>query len=397
MTAAAPALRRRLPTVLLAAYGVGVMVGAGIYVLVGTIAGQAGIWAPVVFLAAGLVAALSALSYAELAARIPEAAGAAAYVESGLASPVLGRVAGLAVVAAGVISGAAVLRGGAGYLTALAPLPAGLAILLLGLALVAVAAVGVLESLAFAAVLTAVEVSGLLLVVGAGLTAAPSADWTAALPPAWPGLVAATGLAFFAFIGFEDMANMAEEARDPVRGVARAIVAALAVTAGLYAAVALAAVRSVPMADLAASDRPLALVWQAAGGGAALLSGIAVAAALNGVLAQIIMAARVLYGLGRRTVWLAAFHRVHPRFGTPVRATWVAGAAVILAALALPVAALAGVATAILLAVFVLVNLALVRIKRRAPRAAFAVPGWVPRAGAAASAAALAATLWEIA
>lgn len=393
MTAPA-ALRRRLSTGLLTVYGIGVMVGAGIYVLVGTIAGHAGIWAPAAFLAAGVIAAFSALSYAELSARIPHASGAAAFVEKGLASPALGRGTGLAVVLAGIVSGAAVLRGGAGYLTALAPLPDTLAIPVLGLVLTAIAIFGVLESLTFAALLTLVEVSGLLLVTGAGLTAAPSPDWLTAAAPATSGLLAATGLAFFAFIGFEDMANMSEEAKDPARGVPRAIVAALACTAVLYALVAFAAVRAVPVADLAASERPLALVWQAAGGGAVLLSAIAVAAALNGVLAQVIMAARVLYGLGRTTPALAIFHHVGPRTGTPARATAAAGAAVILAAMALPVERLATITTAILLVVFMLVNLALIRLHRDGSRPAFRVPGWVPRAGIASSAAALAATLW---
>ncbi|MCB2133598.1 MAG: amino acid permease, partial [Rhodobacteraceae bacterium] len=109
-------LKRRLGLGLLTAYGVGVMVGAGIYVLVGAVVGQAGLWAPLAFLLAGLVALPSALVYAELATRMPEAAGEVAFIERGFASTALGLVAGLAIVLAGTISGAAVLRGGAGYL-----------------------------------------------------------------------------------------------------------------------------------------------------------------------------------------------------------------------------------------------------------------------------------------
>jgi amino acid transporter len=393
VTAGAPALRRRLPTALIAVYGVGVMVGAGIYVLIGAVAEQAGVWSPAAFLAAGLIASLSALSYSELAARIPEAAGAAAYVERGFGLPALGALVGLAVVAAGVVSGAAVLRGGAGYLGAITELPAATAITALGAGLVAVAVAGALESLAFAAALTLVEVAGLVLVIAAGAMAAPSPDWVAAQTPALAGLVGATVLAFFAFIGFEDIANMAEEALDARRGVAQAIVAALVITAVLYAVVALAAVRAVPLGALTASDRPLALVLETRGGGATVLAAIAVAAALNGVLAQIIMAARVLFGLGRRHRAFAAFHRTHPGFGTPVRATLAVGAVMVSAALALPVTELAGAATALLLAVFVLVNLALVRLKRDGTRAAFAVPAWVPVAGSLASAGALAAAV----
>jgi amino acid transporter len=134
----------------------------------------------------------------------------------------------------------------------------------------------------------------------------------------------------------------------------------------------------------------LALVWQVGqGGSAAFLSLIAVVAALNGVLAQMVMASRVLFGLGRRSAWLAGFHHAHPRFGTPVRATVLIGVAVIGGALALPVADLAGLTSTLLLAVFVLVNAALILMKRRVPDAAFRVPMAVPVFGFLAALAAL--------
>ena len=115
------ALRRRVPLWLLTAYGVGVMVGAGIYVLVGAVAGQAGVYAPLAFLIAGLVALPSALSYAELASRMPEAAGEAAFVEAGFQNRAIAIIVGLAIVVAAVVSAAAVLKGGVGYLVTLVP------------------------------------------------------------------------------------------------------------------------------------------------------------------------------------------------------------------------------------------------------------------------------------
>ena len=142
---ATPALKRRLGPGLMTAYGVGVMVGAGVYVLVGAVAAQAGIWAPLAFLIAGVVAAPSALSYAELSVRLPEAAGEVAYVAEGLSSHALAVLVGLAIVLAGVISAAAVLRGGAGYLALLVPLEPAPIILGLGVALTALAVVGVQE------------------------------------------------------------------------------------------------------------------------------------------------------------------------------------------------------------------------------------------------------------
>lgn len=383
-------LKRRLGPVLLTAYGVGVMVGAGIYVLVGAVAGHAGGWTPLAFVLAGLIAAPSALSYAELSTRLPEAAGEVAYVEAGLASRALGVLVGLAIVLSGVISAAAVLRGGVGYLTLLLPLPSPPLILALGLLLTAIALWGVLESIGFAAILTVIEVTGLLLVIWAGASVPAAPALAAAVP--WSGIAAGAALAFFAFIGFEDIVNMAEEVRDPTRTLPRAILAALAITTLLYVAVSAAAVHAVAPADLALSESPLAEVWARASAPQALLPAIAVAAALNGVLAQIVMAARVLYGLGRRLPALGVFRHIHPRLGTPVAATLLAGGLMLVAALALPVAALAQLTTTVLLSVFVLVNLALIGLKRRAPAAPFRVPMAVPVFGALASGAALAAS-----
>ena len=378
----AEALKRRIGPVLLTAYGVGVMVGAGIYVLVGAVAAHAGIYAPLAFLLAGLIAAPSALSYSELSTRIPQAAGEAAYIEAGFGSRALGVIVGLGIVAAGTVSAAAVLRGGAGYLTGVFDLPWDIVVIVLGGGLITVALVGVLESLALAALFTMIEIGGLALVIWAGWSAPVSPDWAAPASLYLPGIGVAATLAFFAFIGFEDIVNMAEEVRNPTRTLPIAIIASLLITTLLYAGVTTAAVRVVPIDALALSDRPLALVYEAArGGDGRMLSLIAVVAALNGVLAQMVMAARVLYGLGQRGGVLGVFHHAHARFGTPVFATLLVGVCVIAAALTLPVADLAGVTSFILLIVFALVNGALIDLKRRTPSAPFRVPNWVPYLG----------------
>lgn len=383
-------LKRRIGLGLLTAYGVGVMVGAGIYVLVGTIAADAGVWAPLSFLLAGLIAAPTALSYAEFSTRLPEAAGEAAFVGVGLNSQALALLVGLAIVAAGTISAGAVLRGGVGYLHGGFGVDPTLAILALGGALVAVAVLGVLESLSLAALFTVIELAGLGLVVWVGAQGAHSPDYSMSEPPIWTGIGLGAVLAFFAFIGFEDIVNMAEEVRDPERTMPRAILISLGITTVIYGLVAWAAVRAVALAQLGASASPLALVWQTTrGGDGAFLSAIAVFAALNGVLAQIVMASRVLFGLGGRSPALALFHHAHPRFGTPVKATLLIGVVVILAALYVPFALLAELTSGILLAVFALVDLALIVQKRRDPVARFRVPMVVPVCGLALSLAAL--------
>ncbi len=387
-------LKRRIGPGLLTAYGVGVMVGAGIYVLVGAVAENAGILAPLSFVIAGLIAAPTALSYAEFSTRLPEAAGEAAFVGQGLNSKVLAVLVGLAIVTAGTISAGAVLRGGVGYLTHLSGVDPTLAIVGLGAALTAVAVFGVLESLALVAVFTVIELAGLALVIWAGLSAQVSPDWAAPAAVSVGGIGLGAVLAFFAFIGFEDIVNMAEEVDDTDRTLPRAILVSLAVTSVIYALVALAAVRAVPVSVLAASDSPLAQVWAAGrGGDGAFLSGIAVFAALNGVLAQIVMASRVLFGLGKRTPALSVFHRAHPRLGTPVLATLLLGGLVVVAAVFVPFVRLAETTSSILLGVFALVNLALILQKRRAPQAPFRVSMAVPVLGLVLSVGALAVAL----
>lgn len=375
-------LKRRIGLGLLTAYGVGVMVGAGIYVLVGAVAGEAGIWAPVAFLLAGVIAAPTALSYSEFSTRIPEAAGEAAYVGKGLNSQALAVFVGLAIVAAGTISAAAVLRGGVGYLTVVVDVPFGWSVSAVGAALVAVAIVGVMESLSLAAVFTVVELIGLALVIWAGTKAPVSPDWSAMPAPVWVGVGAGAVLAFFAFIGFEDIVNMAEEVENPERTMPRAILISLVLTTLIYALVTWATVRAVPLSQLSGSEKPLALVWQAGvGGDGRFLSSIAVFAALNGVLAQIVMASRVLYGLGKRNPALSMFHHANARTGTPILASLLIGALVIGAALMLDVGLLAEATSSILLGVFVIVNLALILLKRREPDAPFKVPMAVPVVG----------------
>lgn len=391
-------LKRELGTALLVFYGVGIMVGAGIYVLVGAAAGAAGIYAPLSFLLAGLLALPTAMTYAELSARIPKSAGEAAYLMRAFHSPVLGQFAGLLTVFTGTIAAAAVLQGGVGYLQKLILWDTPTLIILMGGVLTFVAVLGVVESLLVAALFTIAEVIGLLIVSYVGLTGPVSVEWSTmpamSAQGGLPGLAFAGILAFFAFIGFEDLVNMAEEAKQPERTLPRAILWSLGITTVLYMLVTFAAVRTVGIADLGASRQPLALVFETATQkSAAFLAIIAVAAATNGVLAQIILAARVLFGLGENARWLSVFSHAHPRFKTPVLATVLSGLAVVLTALYLPLVTLAETTSVILLALFASMNLALIVIKRQEPEAPYKVPVLVPWAGLLLSGAAFVASL----
>lgn len=392
-----PAMRRALSLPLMVLYGLGVTVGAGIYVLIGETAGLAGVLAPLSFVLAALVMLPSALSFAELVGRLPFSAGEAAYVRTGFGSDKLALLVGLLVILVGSVSASAICIGAVGYIRQFLDLPDLVLIPLVVLLMACVACWGVRQSVGFAALMTVIEIGGLLAVIFGGFAGldGPVTAQLAALPLPASGDMAAMALAvlsggvlaFFAFIGFEDMVNMAEETNDPARTLPRAIFITLAVSTLLYVLVALMAVLSVPVADLAASDAPLSLVFgRATGASPATISAIAIVATLNGVIVQIIMAARVIHGLSRQGSLPRAIGRINPVTRTPLRATLLVGAGILMLALFIPLKGLAAATSMISLIIFGLVNMALLRIKLRgdaSPTGTFIVPLAVPVLGVA--------------
>jgi amino acid transporter len=283
-------------------------------------------------------------------------------------------IVGLLVVLSGSVSAATISNGFAGYLGELLPVsraPAAVGIVI-GMGLLT--AWGVRESVGVAAVITLVEVGGLVVVIWA------ASDFSASL------------LAFYAFLGFEDMVNVAEEVKDVRRTLPRAILWTLALTVVLYLALSITCVLVVPPEELGGSEAPLALVLERATGRAPVgISLVALLAMMNGALVQVIMASRVLFGLSRDGQILAAFGRVHPRTRTPLLATAAVTALVAVLAAAFELAALAEAAALVTLVVFASVNLALVGLKRRGnpPEGVIGVPVWVPLCGFAVSVGAL--------
>ena len=387
-----PALRRRLGLPLLLLYGIGITVGAGIYVLIGAVAGHAGVYAPWSFALAAAAMALTVGSYAELSTRFPVSAGEAAYVRAATKSRAASTAVGLLTLLIGIVASATVSLGAAGYIGEYVALPRGVIAGAVLIALGAVAAWGILESVLIASVFTLIEVGGLALIVVAGLQAGvPVAAVLTTPPPLEPAVLSGIGyaslLAFFAFIGFEDLANVVEEAKVPHRDIPRAMVLTLIVSTLLYLLVAAIAVAAVPPEALAASPAPLALVMRSLTGASPLLiSLIAIVATLNTILAQLSMAARVIYGMAKQNDLPAALGAVHARTGTPVVATALVVGATLVLALTVPFERLAEGTSLATLAVFAMVNLSLLRLRARAepsPHPHVRVPVWVPAAGLA--------------
>jgi len=383
-------LKRAFSLPLLTFYGLGTILGAGIYVLIGEVAASAGIYTPFAFLLAAALAAFSAFSYAELSARFPLSAGEAVYTQRAFGKTWLALTVGLMIVGIGLVSTATLVNGFVGYLQVFVQLPSWLVIVLLVFALSGLAMWGITESAWAAAITTLVEMGGLLLVLWVGWPVAemtpalhqlthPSLDMVTLI-----GVLGGAFVAFYAFIGFEDIVNVAEEVRDPSRTLPRAILLSLGIATCLYMFIALVAVSLLAPKELANSDAPLALVYQQATGKAPVfISLISLAAVINGALIQIVMASRVLYGMASQNWlpdWLAS---VNPYTRTPLHSTVLITIVILILALWLPLLTLAKLTSLFTLLVFSLVNLSLLRIKQRDPRpVGIAVfPVWLPIAG----------------
>jgi len=383
-------LKRTIGLPLLLLYGLGNILGAGIYVLIGKVAGEAGMYVPLAFFVAFVVAGFSAFTYSELSARYPLAAGEAVYIDEGFHFTTLSRVTGLLIACSGMVSAATIARGFYGYFNTFIQLPELVVVAGLVLLLGALTIWGISESVVAAASLTVIEVFGLLLIIWAGsdvLTDLP-AHTEVLLPPMQyavvTGIMLGAFLAFFAFIGFEDMVNIAEEVKDPQRNLPAAILLALLIATLIYALVALVAVASVDVETLVASKAPLADVLAATSSiNPQTISFISMIAIVNGALIQLIMASRLFYGMANKGWLWRRLSRVDARTHTPVAATVLVVMITLGLALWFPLEALAKGTSYLVLIVFALVNAALILIKRSrpAPQGVLNNPLWVPVTG----------------
>jgi APA family basic amino acid/polyamine antiporter len=394
-----PKLDRVITLPALIFYGLGVTVGAGIFALLGEILGLAGDNAPLSFLVAGVLASFTGASYMMLIAAFPRAGSEAVYVNQGI-GPTAGRLTGLAVVVTGIITGAVVALAFAGYLSSLVRVPERPAAVALLVVLSLVARKGIRESVILAAVITLLEVGTLVVVLAFGFDLldtpgllqsafVPSID-TAVISPILAGSV----IAFFAFVGFENIANLAEETIEPRRAGPIAILVVLLITLGLYVLLALVAVAVPDRAAITESSAPMASLFEEVSDrGSGPIAAAASVAMINGILIQIVMAARVLYGMATDGLILNGFAHIHPKHQTPTRATLFVTLSTIALVLLFPLVQLARITSLVTLGVFTLVNTALYLIGRKQEATPMARFRWVGLVGATLS---LALAGWQI-
>ena len=324
-------LKKSITGRLLFFYVLGDVLGSGIYVLIGTVAGAVGGAFWLSFAVGVSVALITGLAYAELATKYPQAAGASLYVNRAFQSPFLTFLVTVTMLAAGFAASGSLATGFASYFSELWELPPPLLVsLVFVLVLAVVNYIGIVQSVVANLVMTIIEAAGLAVIIAIGAVRIGQGgadfgsllDFSGASNPIW-AVVAGVGLAFFAMTGFENAANLAEEAVDPKRDFPRALIGGMAVAGVIYVLVSMSAALVIEPADLAKSGAPLLDVVEASALPISVtvlgtvFAVIACVAITNTTLASVVMQSRVLYGMAREDVVPEIFGRVHPGRKSP--------------------------------------------------------------------------------
>lgn len=394
-TSGQPELKRAIGPGLLLFFVIGDILGTGIYALTGSVAGVIGgaLWLP--FLLAFAVAFITAFSYLELVGKYPRAAGAALYTHKAFGINFLTFMVTFTVMASGVTSAATAAKAfGDTYLRQFVTLPtwAVATVFVIGLAVINFRGVG--ESVKANVVLTCIELSGLLLIIGVGVYAVMQGRGDASRlveintgdTTAFVAITAATSLAFFAMVGFEDSVNMAEECQNPPRIFPRAMLLGMGVAAAIYVVVAVLSSVLVPADVLAAAKSDALFTVLDAGAPGfplAVFAAIGLFAVVNSALINMLMASRLLYGMANERIIPRPFGRVHQNRRTPWVSIVFTSAVAIVLVISADITLLGGTTALLLLAVFTIVNVAVLVLRRRDPvdRPHFRAPGWAPYVG----------------
>ncbi|HEX5798225.1 MAG TPA: amino acid permease [Candidatus Saccharimonadales bacterium] len=352
-------------------FGLGNIIGAGIYVLIGEVAGEAGNGAIWSFAVAGLVAGFTVLSYSALATKFPLSAAEAVFVLKSFSNRSLALLVGLTLVFAGIVSSGVLLNGFANYFSELIDLPKAIFIVSALVILAAIAIKGIKETAEFAVAITILEVLGLAIII---VLSYMSPDFvshanqviTSSLEIGALPILFGSFLAFYAFIGFEDMVNVAEEVKNPTKNVKRGMLLAMVSAIVLYMFVAVAALSVIPAGQLAGYDAPLAAVFERTSNiDFPLITVIGLFAIVNGIIAQIIMCSRVLYGLSREKLIPSWFGKVSPKTKTPINSTILICTVMLIGALSLPLVTLASLTSLGLLFIFSVVHASCLKLRKK--------------------------------
>jgi APA family basic amino acid/polyamine antiporter len=398
-------LNRSISLPMLILYGLGTMIGGGFYALLGEISEEAALFTPLAFLLSGVLAFISATSFAELSSRFPFSAGEARYAQEGFSSKNFSTLVGWLVILTGIVSASALAVATVRFLQDFISVPQTLSILILVLIMGAIAGWGIGKSVAFVALISIIEIGALVYIIfvaGDNLSALPS-RWQELYVPTnstvWLGVFSGAFLGFYAFIGFEDMVNMAEEVKDVRKNLPIAILVSIVLTTLIYIVVSTIAVLTVSPQMLSSSNTPVAEILRGHGTiSVTMLGVVSLLTGVNGALVQIIMASRVVYGLSKKDQAPTFLGKINAKTQTPLRATAIITLIVLFLAIFFPLQTLAESTSFIILIIFAIVNLSLWRIKGRENRDSkqrISFPRWVSLFGFITSILVLVFQLWQ--
>ena len=361
--------------------GVAIIVGAGVYVLMGEAAGRAGNALWLSFALAGTAALFTGLSYAELSAAFPKAAAGYNYTRAAFGErPAF--VVGWLTLLSQVVSVSAVALGFGAYLQDKLAFPQLAAALLLTVACCIIAYRSVRESTLLGSSLAVLEVGGLVLIIVGGISHFGSVNYLE-MPKGVAGIFSGASLLFFAFLGFEQVADLAQEIKNPGRNLPLAILGSGGISAILYVTASISAVSILGWAALSSSEAPLAAVANTALGAwaSSALSAIALLATASTVLIAVVAATRTLYGMSAGGSLPKLFSAVHSKRGTPWAATLGVALVAVIGIFPRDISLVAEITNFAILLVFLAVNLSLIVLRRKLPshprpfRVPFAVAG----------------------
>lgn len=356
--------------------GIGIILGAGIYALIGEAAGLAGNAVWISFAISALVALLTGMSYAELSSIFPKASAEYEYTAQAF-SRRSGFVIGWLIIFSGVIGAATVALGFAGYFQSLVGPPIVPSALALVIVLCSITLAGIKQSAQVAVILTIIEASGLIFVIILGIPHLGSVNYLD-MPFGMSGIFQASALIFFAFIGFEEMVKLSEEAKDPEKNIPRALIMAISVSIVLYIMVALCAVSVLGWQGLSQSAAPFAEIAYAALGQRAsnAISVMALFATTNTVLLMLLASSRIIYGMAESSSLPRMLAQVHPRTGTPWAAIILSTVLSMAFVLLEDIAFVANVNNFTVFLTFIVINAALIVLRYKNPKSTrpFQVP-----------------------
>lgn len=359
-------LKRELSLLEITLVGIGNILGAGIYVLMGKAAGLAGNMVWFSFLFAGITAALSALSYMELSSMYPRAGAEYEFVKRAFGER-MGLFVGLLVVYFVVITSSAVALGFGRYFNSLFGIGNLIGSVGLFIVLSLIMVYGIRESARLAISITLIELSGLLIIIYIGLPYLGTVNYFEA--PDLSGVFKASALIIFAFLGFEDIVRLSQETKDAEKTTPKALLIAIFFTVFLYICVAVTSVSVLDYNTLGLSSVPLADVAAVALGDNAfvLLSWIALFSTMNTVLVVMLGGSRIVYGMSYAGSLPRSLSRVHSRYQTPWVAIFGIACLSILFVLFRDITIVANIANFMIFIVFLMVNLSLIKLRYSDP------------------------------